>query len=123
MKNPWFALLLFANGLILGIILGKMTPANVAQPNPVHFQQNRYQLRPEKDGMMSFFDQATGRQISFLQHEGLWFVMTYDPENGSVMYERTELIEDPYFLKAAEKLKNDLPDRLGRELKLDRLIE
>ena len=123
MKYPWFALLLFANGLILGIILGKMLTENISHPALIPLQQNQYQLRSENDGRVSFFDQTTSRLISFHQHEKLWFVMTYDPENGSVMYERTELIEDPHFLKAAEKLKSDLPDRLGRELKLDRLIE
>ena len=122
MKNQAFAFLLFINGLILGAILGKMIWIDFSQPSPGQPPPNRYLFHQEADGRMSFFDQATGRHISFHQIEGLWFVMTHDPERGAVTYQRTELLEDPEFLKAAEKLKNDLPGRLGRDLELERLI-
>ena len=120
MNRSVFALLMLVNGLVLGTLAGLLigrTPAtesSIPYPNPTP----RYSFEGVADGRMSFFDSHSGRHISFHQVEGLWFVMTYDPETASVTYTRTKLVEDDSFLEAAQELRKSLPERLHRELLL-----
>lgn len=119
MRNAAFTILVFINGLVLGILGGILLLGPGADPADPSV---RYRLDRQGD-QIGFFDQTTGRYTAFNQHEGFWFVMVYDPQEGSVTYKETRLIEDPTFLKAAERLRSQLPEQLGRELRLERLRE
>lgn len=132
MNRAAFALILLVNGLVLGTLAGlylggtpreprpeiptTLTPAPAPSPGPA---AGRYTFQTDSDGGLSFFDSATGRHITFHQVEGLWFVMTYDPESASVSYTRTTLVEDDAFLEAAQQLREALPERLQRELQVE----
>lgn len=125
MNRAVFALLVFLNGLLIGTVLGLAMGSSrtgressaAARPAPVE-PPSRYVFQEDPDGRMSFFDQATGRHISFNRVDDLWFVMTYDPEAGTVSYAETRLLEDPSFLEAAKRLKSNMPERLGRQILL-----
>ena len=117
MKAPAAAILLFLNGLLLGGLAGWRAAEALRPPRPAPaYPPLRYQFLENTDGQLSIFDQATGRHTTFVRTDGLWFVMTHDPGDGSVVYRRTRLIEDPAFLEAARELRNDFPGRLGGEL-------
>ena len=124
MKSGLLAVLLFVIGLLLGTVFGWLAADAVhpvveaAEPDPA-----RYQFIEDAEGRLSVFDQVTGRHTSFVQTDGLWFVMTHDPVTGSVSYRRTELIEDPAFLEAARELRNDFPGRMGSEVILGPVLE
>ena len=124
MRSHLFAILLFLNGLLLGGILGWQV-ADSVRPDQQTTQSEpaRYQFLEDADGRLSIFDTVTGHHTSFVQTDGLWFVMTHDPVHGSVSYRRTTLIEDPAFLEAARELRNDFPGRLGSELILGPIRE
>lgn len=121
MNRAVFAILVFLNGLLIGLIVGLvLSPARAVRAEPVVAEvpepPSQYVFEEDPDGRMSFFDQATGRHISFNRIDDLWFVMTYDPEQGTVSYAQTRLIEEPSFLEAAKRLKDNMPERLGRQV-------
>lgn len=119
MRNGIFTLLVLVNGLVLGLLGGLVLWDHGEGQTEEPY---RY-LLDRSGGNPGFFDQVTGRYITFQQHENFWFVMIYDPKDGSVTYKETRLIEDPAFLKAAERLKSEIPKQLGRDLRLDVLRE
>jgi hypothetical protein len=121
MNRSIFGILLFVNGLLLGSVLGILvaqdqSPAPSPPPPPPPTPNFHYE--ETADGRVTFFDQTSGRHISFNRVDDLWFVMTYDPLSGTVTYTKTKLVEDDSFLEAAELLKEALPGRLGREFLL-----
>jgi hypothetical protein len=128
MNRAVFALLVFLNGLLIGLVSGLVLapvradrdepPVVLAPPPAASEPAPHYVFEEDPDGRMSFFDQTTGRHVSFNRIDDLWFVMTYDPVQGTVSYAQTRLIEDPMFLEAAKRLKDNMPERMGRQILL-----
>jgi hypothetical protein len=111
--------LVFVNGIIVGGISAWIIEDRLDPPSP----SSRYRFERDEVGRIGFFDRRTGQYMSFHQHESLWFITIHDPSDGSVTYRETKLIEDSSFLDAIEDLKIELPERLGRDLMLERLVE
>ena len=121
MNRSIFGMLLFVNGLLLGGVLGILLARDTAPPAPAPAPPGpvpHFQYEETADGRVTFFDQTSGRHISFNRVDDLWFVMTYDPLSGTVTYTKTKMVEDNSFLEAAEQLKESLPGRLGQEFLL-----
>ena len=119
MNRSIFGLLLFVNGLLLGGLMGMLAAQDSKiAPVPQPPATPNYLYEETADGRITFFDQTSGRHISFNRVDDLWFVMTYDAPAGTVTYTKTKMVEDDSFLEAAEQLKESLPGRLGQEFLL-----